>query len=350
MTKPYGLLSDLHCHNWSQFSQVNSQGVNTRLEAILGELIRAAEELKAAGGDRLRIAGDLFHVRGSIAPSVFNPTFDAFEIICAKMGIDVEILPGNHDLEGKDSNKLGNAMQQLDKIDGCHVVIAPEVTDDGEAVMIPWIEDLDELRLVMQRHADKTKDLIIHAPLNGVIQGLPDHGLEAGYLAKLGYRRVFCGHYHNHKEFPGGVYSVGATTHQTWSDPDTLAGFLLVYPDRVEHRETKAPKFVNHDGGDLIVGNLYKSNYVRLRMKNATEDEIKARREQLLNCGALGIVDHSTKKREITRGVSTPTNVTLEVSVATYVKDHLSVGDLSKKRIVIDALDVLREARTVGTE
>lgn len=346
--KPYALVADVHCHNWSQFSQINSDGMNTRLAAILGELLRAAEELKTAGGTVLRVAGDLFHVRGSITPSVLNPTFDTFKAI-AEMGIDVEIIPGNHDLEGNNSDKLGNAMQQLTMIDGCHVVIATEATDDGETVMVPWIEDLEELRAVCAKHADPNRDLIIHAPLNGVIKGLPDHGLDPDELAKLGYRRVFCGHYHNHKEFTGGVYSIGATTHQTWSDPGTLAGFLLVYPDRVEHKPTKAPRFVNIDD-HASLGSHVRGNYCRLRLKDADEDKLKKLKGALDANGVAGYVDHSTRKREVTRGVSTPTNVTLEVSVANFVASHLESGTLSKKRIAVAALDVLREARTVGDE
>jgi DNA repair exonuclease SbcCD nuclease subunit len=347
MTQPYALVADVHAHNWSQFSQINSDGVNTRLRAILDELVRAAQAVLDAGGDTLRIAGDLFHVRGTIAPSVFNPTFDTFKRICGGMGVDVEIIPGNHDLEGKHADQLGNAMQQLDLIDGCVVTVQVEVTDD--AVLVPWIEDLNDLRAVLKQHADPTKDCIIHAPLNGVIKGLPDHGLDPEELAKLGYRRVFSGHYHNHKEFAGGVYSIGATTHQTWSDPGTAAGFLLVYPDRVEFNETAAPKFVNIDHEQFVPANVA-GNFCRLRLKDVEPDAVKKLREDLTTAGALGIVDHSTKKREVTRGVSSGKNVTLEVSVANYVAKHLESGNLSKKRIAIAALDVLTEARTVGSE
>lgn len=347
MTAPYALVADIHAHNWSQFSQVDADGVNTRLLAILNELTRAAEALKAAGGDTLRVAGDLFHVRGSIAPSVFNPTIDTFRRICAEMEIDVEIIPGNHDLEGKYADQLGNAMQQLDLVDGCCVLIKPEVTEDS--VMLPWIEDLNDLRAVMKQHADPAKDLIIHAPLNGVIKGLPDHGLDPEELAKIGYRRVFCGHYHHHQEFAGGVYSIGATTHQTWSDPGTAAGFLLVYPDRVEFNETAAPKFVNIDH-DQFAPATVAGNFVRLRLKDVEPEAVKKLRDDLTAAGALGIVDHSTKKRDVTRGVSSTSNVTLEVSVANYVAKHLECGNLSKKRIAVEALDVLREARTVGAE
>lgn len=349
MTVPFSISSDQHCHTWSAFSQIGADGVNSRLRIILDELERQAETLKAAGGSTIYLAGDLLHVRGNISPEVLNPLMDTFRKICVDMGLDVHCIAGNHDLSTKDSTKLGNAMQALHDIEGFNAIVKPELIDDA-VMMIPWVEDLDELRKVAKAHANPQHDLIMHAPLNGVIKGIPDHGLEASEVAAWGYRRVFVGHYHFHKEFPGGVFSIGATTHQTWSDVDTLAGFLMVEGDTVTHHETQAPLFVNYDGQDLIDANDYKGNYVRMRMKDVDPDVLKARREQIEQSGALGIVDHSTKTREVTRGVASPTNVTLEVSVANFVKDHHDSGLLSKKRIATDALDVLREARTVGDE
>jgi DNA repair exonuclease SbcCD nuclease subunit len=347
MTVPYALVADVHAHNWSQFHKINTDGLNSRLASILSELERAARAAKAAGGDTLVVAGDLFHVRGSIAPSVFNPTVECFKRIVA-MGIRVIIIPGNHDLEGKYADELGNAMQQLALIDGVDVIIKPCFI--GDKVFVPWIEDLDELRKVMTDHVDADADLIIHAPLNGVIKGLPDHGLDPVELAQLGYRRVFSGHYHNHKEFVGGVYSIGATTHQTWSDPGTKAGFLLVYPDRVEFNESQAPAFVNIDAVSEINPAAVAGNFIRLRLKDVEPDDLAAVKKRLSEDGALNWVDHCTKKREVTRGASSSKNVTLEVSVANFVAKHLDAGKLSKRRIAVDALDVLREARTVGAE
>jgi len=350
VSKPYAIVSDVHCHNWSQFATTNAVGINSRLQAILNELERAASTLKAAGGRTLVVAGDLFHVRGKIEPSVFNPTFDAFERIADK-GLEVLIIPGNHDLEGKHADKLGNAMQQLQQISGMEVVVTPEWSSSAQVRLIPWIENLDDLRATMDDFAfDKsTVDLVIHAPLNSVIRGIPDHGLTPEELAALGYRRVFVGHYHNHKEFPGGVYSVGATTHQTWSDPGTAAGFLLVYPDRVEHHPTQAPLFMNVDAPD-DVGKHLKGNYVRLRLMDEEESVIKATKAAIEKIGALGIVDHSSKKRpQVRANGSSKTGLTLEASVASYVGQHLETK-LDKKKIALQALDVLSEARMVGAD
>lgn len=349
----YAVSSDQHAHEWSAFATTNADGINSRLAIILGEIERAARELVAAGGSDLFLGGDLFHVRGKIDPEVLNPTIETFKRILAT-GVSVYAIAGNHDLKGKHSTKLGNAMQSLDELPGFTAITDVQVVtaqDGQEVVMIPWIEDLDELRAVAINHASPSRDLIMHAPLNGVIKGLPDHGLDPVEVKAWGYRRVFIGHYHHHQQPQPGVFSIGATTHQTWSDPGTLAGFLLVTDKGVEFNESLAPQFVQITDVADIDPLTVSGNYVRLKLTDADADVLSSAREALKDAGALAWVDTSTKKREVTRGQSSGTkNVTLEVSVASYVANHLDVGKLSKKRVAIAALDVLREARTVGAE
>src|ERR1700710_1513552 len=101
--KPYGLISDTHCHGWAAFSKTGDDLVNSRLTTILDEIERCAVEVSKAGGDTIYHGGDLFHVRGSIEPSVLNPTRARFELIYKTYGVKFRLLPGNHDLEFKHS-------------------------------------------------------------------------------------------------------------------------------------------------------------------------------------------------------------------------------------------------------
>lgn len=109
MTLPFGVCSDAHLHNWSAFSQTNTNGINSRLANILDQIYYAAQDTLAAGGKRLYITGDLFHVRGSVSPTVLNPAIDLFRKIYKELGIETRILTGNHDLESRDgdSDRLG---------------------------------------------------------------------------------------------------------------------------------------------------------------------------------------------------------------------------------------------------
>lgn len=358
MKYPYLITSDQHCHSWSQFAQIGADGKNTRLTAILDEMTRAYSALTEADGDTSFYAGDLFHVRGRIEPSVFNPTFNKIKALHSTYNeVTAVAIPGNHDLEGKHADELGNAMQQLGQID--RFKVCTRVERYGDVIVIPWFQDLGELRKTLERCRDGAHyegrlaqtDVIIHAPVNGVMKGIPDHGLEAEELAAYGFRRVFAGHYHDHKVFCGGkVISVGATTHQTWNDPGTVAGFLLVYEDRVEHHESAAPKFIDlhdHEVGDAeelmaLVG----GNYVRFKIEAASEAEITDWRETIDNAGALGVIILTTKKATVSRtGTTASASKTLEASVAEFVANQLKPDhEPEVQRLCADLIAAARTA------
>lgn len=350
MKYPYVLSSDQHCHSWSAFSAVDPDGVNSRLRIILDEIQRAAKTCVDAGGDRMILAGDLFHQRGEIKPSVFNPTVRAFQKICG--AIRIAAIPGNHDLEGKDADTYGNAMQALEQIPDFQVAVEPYLC--GEVWVFPWYQDLDVLRGHLKTHADPKLDAVIHAPVNGVIKGIPDHGLEAAELAAMGYRRVFSGHYHDHKVMEGGkVISIGATAHQTWSDPGTKAGFILVYPDRIEHHESAAPQFLDLDNATIDalgvndIDLAVKGNYVRLKLTDVSEKEIKEWRETITDAGAAGCIILATKKNPATvrTGAGAASSaVSLGASVEHFIRNDMKpamIEDVSK-----EAQDVLMEAQS----
>lgn len=358
---PYVVLSDLHLHSWHAFSKpvesevIKGAVINNRLEGLLSEIKRAATEVKAAGGRRMFVTGDVFHVRGSVAPSVLNPTLDLFSEI-VKSGVDVFVLPGNHDLEGKTSCRVGSAVTALESV-GVHVAHTPVLLSDCNVVMIPWMEDLEELKKTAAdlfgtpaalRDAAKFLTLMIHAPIDDVITGLPNHGLTAGDIAKLGYGRVFSGHYHNHKVFPhedipDAVISVGALAHHNWGDVGTKAGFLLVSDAGVEWRASHLPSFVDISG-DMSKEDaemLADGNYVRLKTSSATTAQVNELREWMLKSGAHGVVIQHTKGPTKTRegAASVRAGASLEVSVGEFIaKKMLKSHEAEITRLALQCL------------
>lgn len=347
MSKRFGIVSDIHLHNWSAFASYLSSGENERLMIILDELLKAAETMSNEGCDRMYVAGDVFHVRGSIAPSVQNPTLATFKAI--REIIDVRIIPGNHDLESDDSRKLTNATQALVAL-GCTVVTEPTYFADDDVLMVPWEPSLTALRKTLQENYVKYMPdyAIIHAPLNKVIAGIPDHGLEASELSAIGYKNVFVGHYHNRKEFANGVWSIGALTHQTWGDVNTAAGYLIVNGDEVTPYDTDAPSFVDYDDtlDDEAAKQLCAGNYVRVKLGEATEQEIAVIKELVRGeLDAKAVVVHAVPKRVTSdRKASITAGASLEASVHEYVANSETTVDK-------DALDrlcaeILAEADT----
>ena len=308
----YGIHSDTHNHNFSAFATILPNGINSRLQATLDETLTCARETKNVGGKNIYHAGDLFHVRGSLAPSVLNPTIDTYKSII-ESGIGVRILAGNHDLEGRDSQRISSAVTALEAI-GCVIVNESTFFDDDKVLMIPWHPSIVDLKAEIEKQRNrllytevKNYSLIIHAPIDGVIFGLPEHGLTAEQLAEYGFKAVYSGHYHNFKELDNNVYSIGATTHQTWSDVNSIAGFLIVEDDLTSHHETSAPKFVEIDA-DLSneeIAKLVANNFVRIKVSSTEQKIIDEIRYQLINeFNAKGVVIVSVRDSVVQREVT----------------------------------------------
>ncbi|MGI4851997.1 MAG: metallophosphoesterase [Janthinobacterium lividum] len=339
MSAPYGLISDLHCHAWSAFSSVDSKGRNTRLMEILNELSRCCAATLDQGGDTVVIAGDLFHVRGSVEPEVFNPVKDCITHWYNE-GIQFLAIAGNHDLTSEDSQELGSAVAMLDG-NGFLTYHTPGF-GVSNLVLFPWVKGTAQLKAALENFIDTRggafgddHDLILHAGIDGVLPGMPDHGLTPAYLAGLGFKRVFSGHYHNAKQFESGkVVSIGAPTHQTWSDLGSRAGWWIVHPTTQQFYASHAPSFIDLDGTEdpddipLIVD----GHYVRARIGSATNEEVASWRELLTKAGARGVSIQSIpataeSKRE---GVTVKSLSSLSDSVLAYCTEKKHAAEVAK--------------------
>lgn len=353
--KPYGLMADLHLHNWSAFATVEGDGVNSRLGMLLKDICRCAEETRKAGGDTVVVAGDMFHVRGSIAPSVLNPVMDCISSLI-KGGIKFVILAGNHDLEGKESNRLGSAITALEGL-GCKIV---NTFDYGlrcmdRIVLIPWTPKISDLKALIEKARDADPDpsdidLILHAPIDGVIPGLPDHGLTADWLGSMGFRSVYSGHYHHHKEFDHNVFSIGALAHHTWSDVGSKAGFLVVGSTGPKWFKSHAPEFVEiHGGTDPDeIPLLVDGNYVRAKINSTKTKDVEELRGYLESCNAKGVVILAQKEAtaSVREGGSTiKAGASLEVSVTDFIKAQ---GYANADKLAILCQEILTDVRSAA--
>lgn len=360
----YGIVSDLHMHLWNTFAHQDPDGGNSRLRAITSELERAADTVKAAGGNLLVVAGDIFHTRGSLDPEVLNPVRDTFDRILLK-GIAVYVIPGNHDLKSDETREVSSAVQNLendygDGISHIQVFNEPKIVNgiaNCRMGFVPWRNKIDDLLADLEKLATDPEaaqtDVFIHAGIDGVLSGIPGHGLSAAKLASYGFRRVFAGHYHNHRDMGDGVYSIGATTHQTWSDVGTRAGFLIVEGDTgaVEFHDTKAPKFMDISGLDEMEMELAcQGNFVRFRGPQMTQTEINEFRDQLRAWGALGVQLEVPKASAILRSTTPAKGLTLAQSVEKFVDAVTPPANVTVEEIKKAAQEILNAVQAVIEE
>jgi DNA repair exonuclease SbcCD nuclease subunit len=353
MKFPYLLYSDVHFHDWDSFSVTMPSGMNSRLAIILDELDRAYAELQAAGGQYAICAGDLFHVRGKVNTSVLVPVIEFFNKWKVG-GITTIAISGNHDLESNDTTTYGSMVYALYS-SGVYSSSDKWWSVAGTSIiMVSWHSNVVDLKKTLDDLSNSTPtvdkektDLIIHAPVDEVIIGIPSHGLDAAYLASLGFKRVFSGHYHNHVDFKNNVWSIGATTHQTWGDVGSKAGYLIVDEKEVNWRSSHAPKFV--DANKIPESEMLEAvdgNYVRFTVEDATQEEIGIVRKELRDLGAKGIIINAVTTKSLISGtrVSTANLGSLDKSISEYAEKHYGV-DVAKA-----ALEIFNNARCGAIE
>lgn len=266
------------------------------------------------------IAGDLFHVRGSIKPSVFNKVVDFFN---KNPEINYVILAGNHDLETKDATKETSALTPLGEL--VNVSVVNEPTNLGIS-FLPWIESIqiDDIKNAFdfsQTYASR-KDLILHAPISGVFDHIPD-GLSPDELAKLPFRRVFSGHFHSYKQLNEKVYSIGSIAQFTFGDKDNKTGFLVVYPEKVFRFESNQPKFKEMNLTSLKGFDYTKidNTYLKVNLDaHLPQDKLETLRSALIKKGAKGVIFQTVRQnQQRSEEDSVKAGASLEVSVSQYI-------------------------------
>ena len=347
----YGVISDTHCHNWSTFSEVGSDYVNNRLQIILNEILRAATEVKKSGGEYLIHTGDLFHVRGSVSPSVLNPTLETFRKII-DMGIKPIILCGNHDAEFRITTDVGSAISSLRAI-GCEVINEPTTmfVSDENFVFIPWEADTDEfMEAIYNQVGDGIGSftLFCHVALDGVFARLsPKSIVDHKKLLEMypNIKFIFAGHLHNHKKIGHNCYSVGAIAQHNWGESDSKAGFLIVDSEKkkVTFRASRAPKFVELTPDIELedIPALVDGNYVRASVE-MNESEIKEYRQLLKDYGAAGVSIIANPK-PIVRADRVEVNVKAPLieSVSAFINKRY--GSPMKEKLLSRAEEILGE-------
>lgn len=332
----YGLMSDLHCHNWSAFSTLDAEGRNSRLIGTLAEIDACVKNAMAAGTMRILGAGDWFHTRGTVDPSVFNPVKERLEY-WQKEGVMFVSIAGNHDLGSRESGELHSSVAMLSS--GRFFTHHKTAYYMG-TVLVPWHSKptnyLAEIERVANEIAGKGEDLskwdlICHIGIDGTLTEMPDHGVNAKRLENFGFKRVFSGHYHHHRNFGGGVYSIGALTQQTWGDIGTRAGHLIVYEDEVKFFASNQPSFIDlssaKDEDEAMA--ICDGNYVRSNIGNASPKERDEAEKAIKALNAKGVlISFTPTTTEVRRvGASVKKLTSIRKSVSDYCDENkLSAG------------------------
>jgi len=354
----YIVTSDLHLHNWSLFSHHNAQGENNRLKITLNELEHAGVAASKHDDPLMIIAGDIFHQRGVLDPEVLNPARDSIQRILS-MGVTILAIPGNHDMKSRETTELSSSIQNLTQFDiaaGSEFRIFNETTvhamPNRLLGFVPWHDTVvglkTQLEFLAANPLKAEMDVFIHIGISGVLPGLSG-AVTPAELQSYGFKRVFAGDYHNHKDLGSGIYSIGASTHHNWGDVSARAGFLAVDDASVVFNDTQAPKFVDISGMSEVDMQLEcAGNYVRFRGAAMRQEDINELKAQLGKWGALGVSIQVPRAVVAARAAPTATGRTLDASIEDYVTKDLEVSPGVDRALVASrAAAILNDVRAV---
>lgn len=240
MNSKIAILSDPHFHNYKQHSSLIG-GVNSRLLDISKAVEEAFHKAADLGCKHMMIPGDVFHVRGTIKTGVLNHVMNLFDIQTGWHGMEVLMIPGNHDME--DYSGGPHALEPFGFIKGCTIAMSEgAMFADRLVVAIPYQPTTALFESEYERlDAHKADLVMIH---QGIDEARPTLNMpETGISASQFKQTVVAGHYHLPK-LMGKVLSVGAPIQHSFGDEGQDRGFWVLDGDEFEFHKLTYPEFL----------------------------------------------------------------------------------------------------------
>lgn len=288
--------ADWHFHPFKAFSRIGEDGVNSRLADIARAWRWCLEQAKKEGCEVMCVAGDLFHVRGQLKPSVVNVVLGCISDAVDRYGMRLVMIPGNHDME--DFRGGPTAVDLFGGMMGVHVLHDRVVEINGVKFMgIPYRHDVEEF-LRVARELREAHDLqpgravvLCHQGLDDLTErGMPPSGLGADKVREVfgADIPVFLGHYHCFWR-DDKVVQVGSPIQHSFSSEGHLNGYWIYNTEGgfCGHIiNFKSPEFVTLTGDGRR--SWKRGDFVRIVMSDLKKAEALA--EDVLKNGAGGVI------------------------------------------------------------
>jgi len=200
--------------------------------------------LKEHGIKKILHLGDYYENRTSINFKALNHNRRVFLDVLRDNSIHMDIIPGNHDVYYKNTNKL-NALKELlgHYMSEVRIIEKPEVVDyDGlKMLLIPWINSENEDKIKYTINTCKADVCAAHLELEGFDMGgglICPHGTSHTLFKK--FDMVLSGHFHN-KSQKENIHYLGAQMEFNWSDCNDRKYFHILDTDTRELKAVENP-------------------------------------------------------------------------------------------------------------
>lgn len=176
--------------------------------------------------------GDYFEHRKYVSYKALEHNYNCFISKLYEYDIHMDIIPGNHDVAYKNTNKLNSLQQILSKYeDRIHIHMQPIIKkyDELDIALIPWITSDNEKECMDFISSAPAPILMGHLELGGfkLMANAPikSHGLSKDMFNR--YESVYSGHYHT-KSAQGNITYLGTQYELTWSDAGDPKYFHII--------------------------------------------------------------------------------------------------------------------------
>lgn len=266
--------SDLHAHNWSQFSRTLPGGRNSRLQAILDVVDRIAAYCEEHEISHCFMLGDVFHTRTKIDVEVFSSTWLAFKRLSEKVK-HLVILRGNHD--SYDAMGETHSLEAFREF--AFVIDKPWIGDlDGIQVAAhPYTPNMEDWKIFSNFVSSQTDFFLFHQGVSTGLVGAFNVAIKAEVdIEDLPHTRAtYClgGHYHKHQFMAPNVAFIGSPIQHSFGERDEVKGFLVLEKQDTWTHEfvelERTPKFKQFSNPKelkeaLKEGFVVEDNYVKL--------------------------------------------------------------------------------------
>ena len=225
--------------------------------------------------DTVIALGDTFDKRRSINFMSLEASKEMWFDPLSKMGVQMHMLVGNHDIYYKNTLRINAPSELLDGYRNISVYTEPTtvVFDSVPVLLLPWICDENYERTLGVIAKSDAPVCMGHLELNG-FEAHPGHMMERGMDPKhfSKFKKVFSGHYHM-KSTKKNITYLGNPYQLYWNDYGCKRGFHVFDTDTLKTTFYRNPfdtfhKLYYNDGVTLPDSEELVGTYVKLIVEN----------------------------------------------------------------------------------
>ena len=261
------VLNDTHC------------GIRNSSEIFLENAEKFFTEIffpycKENGIEQILHLGDYYDHRKFVNFKALNHNRKYFLDPLRKLGMKMDIIPGNHDTYYKNTNDLNSLKECLGHyMNEIHIVMEPSVMEYGSLriALLPWINSENyetSMKFIQECKADW---LGAHLELNGfeMMRGIKNtHGMSPDIFKR--FELVLTGHFHCSSRRDN-IWYLGSQTEFFWSDAHDPKYFHVIDTETRDVEKIRNP----HTLFEKIVYNDEKIDYNNYDVSNLDKKFVK---------------------------------------------------------------------------